>query len=76
MDKKRIEIAGINTYELQEQFDREEGRELEKLREAIAEQYQGDGEYQASENSDEILEGESATELSGEFGKAGTEKTE
>lgn len=73
MQKKQIEVAGVNTYELQDQFDTVESKQMKQLKSEIAEQYQGDGEFQASETSDEILEGESATEISGAYGKAGTE---
>lgn len=65
MDKEPMEAAGINAYELQDQFDTIESKELHRLRKDIARQYQGDGEFQASETSDQILEGDSAAELNG-----------
>lgn len=74
MDNERIEVTNINAYELQERFDERESKQLKKLKKAITEQYQGDGEYQASDDADEVLEGDSAAEMSGEFGKSGQEK--
>jgi hypothetical protein len=65
MKRKRIETVGVNVYELQDQFDTIESGELKSLRTDIASHYQGDGEPQASETSEQTLQGDPAVELSG-----------
>jgi hypothetical protein len=76
LDNERIEASGLNAYELQEQFDTRKSGLLRDLQKQIVESYEGDGERQPTENSYEILEGESASELSGKYGKSGQEKKE